>query len=224
MAHVVRIQPGARYNRWKVVEQRKDGWLCRCDCGTERVLTNHQVRRLKSCGCKNIVKQHAKVAAAVKIGPGSRFNRWTVLRRAPYRHRAGIAWICRCDCGTEREIGQPELLRGTSQSCGCRRREMGYRMGIPPSKDLPGLPEGSYDKHEDMETCSNCSASFDTSKEGLVLTAQSRTVANICGGCCAGVRTAKIVIKRPEVGGYQYEQWAPIEVMAGGLTSPKKAG
>jgi hypothetical protein len=74
-----------------------------------------------------------------------------------------------------------------------------------------------------MATCSNCSAEFDPDKEGLVLTAQKRTVANICGGCCDGVRTAKIVVKRPDVGGYQYEQWAPIEVMAGGLTS-KKAG
>jgi hypothetical protein len=74
-----------------------------------------------------------------------------------------------------------------------------------------------------MSNCSNCSAEFDPAKEGLVLTAQQRTVANICGSCCEGVRTAKIVVKRPDVGGYQYEQWAPIEVMAGGLTS-KKAG
>lgn len=74
-----------------------------------------------------------------------------------------------------------------------------------------------------MLNCSNCSASFDPDKEGLVLTAQKRHVAGICGGCCDGVRTAKIVVKRPDVGGYQYEQWAPIEVMAGGLTS-KKAG
>lgn len=74
-----------------------------------------------------------------------------------------------------------------------------------------------------MINCSNCNASFDSAKEGLHVTSRSLAVAAICGACCEGVRTAKIVIKRPDVGGFQYSQWAPIEVMSGGLTS-KQAG
>ena len=73
-----------------------------------------------------------------------------------------------------------------------------------------------------MINCSNCKTPFDESKDGLLLKAGLRIVAGICTDCCENVRTAKIVVKRPDVGGYQYEQWAPIEVMGGGLTS--KAG
>lgn len=45
----------------------------------------------------------------------SRFGRWLVVRRAPPR-----AWICRCDCGTEREVDGGSLRSGRSNGClGC---------------------------------------------------------------------------------------------------------
>jgi len=32
-------------------------------------------------------------------------------------------WICRCDCGTEREVAHSQLKRGITRSCGCLRTE-----------------------------------------------------------------------------------------------------
>jgi hypothetical protein len=51
---------------------------------------------------------------------GQRFGRWTVLRRCPRRdNQRHTFWVCRCDCGTEREVVGCNLrLRGSS-SCGC---------------------------------------------------------------------------------------------------------
>jgi hypothetical protein len=49
---------------------------------------------------------------------GKRFNRWTVLSRAGNIDRYA-AFLCRCDCGTERIIRGHHLSTGASKSCGC---------------------------------------------------------------------------------------------------------
>ena len=58
---------------------------------------------------------------------GQRFGRWVVLRegttRKNKRNENLYYWVCKCDCGTEREIGEHSLIYGQSSSCGCLRRE-----------------------------------------------------------------------------------------------------
>ena len=56
------------------------------------------------------------------ISPGDVFGRWTVVSAAP-GSETGRRWLCRCSCGTEREVAERSLRSGTSQSCGCLRRE-----------------------------------------------------------------------------------------------------
>jgi len=55
---------------------------------------------------------------------GRRFGRWTVLE---YSHSAGVPkkryWLCKCDCGTVRNVASGDLLSGRSKSCGCLQRE-----------------------------------------------------------------------------------------------------
>lgn len=49
---------------------------------------------------------------------GLRFGRWLVMKPAP---RRGIRtmWLCRCDCGTERDVDAHNLTAGSTRSCGC---------------------------------------------------------------------------------------------------------
>jgi len=47
-----------------------------------------------------------------------RFNNWLVVSQAPSR-KGDSYWLCRCDCGTEREVIRHGLTRGKSLSCGC---------------------------------------------------------------------------------------------------------
>lgn len=54
------------------------------------------------------------------IVTGSRFGRLMVTGPAETRYR----WICRCDCGTTKEIYGGSLQRGLTRSCGCLRREV----------------------------------------------------------------------------------------------------
>lgn len=55
---------------------------------------------------------------------GERFGRWLVLSRAGSNPRGKSAWLCRCDCGTERIVSLPSLRSGDSRSCGCLNREV----------------------------------------------------------------------------------------------------
>lgn len=64
---------GHRYGRWTVLSYTGENtsrnnckWLCRCDCGTERVVNQKSLRsgQLKSCGCL----QRERMAAAFTHG------------------------------------------------------------------------------------------------------------------------------------------------------------
>ena len=54
---------------------------------------------------------------------GRQFGRWTVIERgntyvAPNGGRK-TTWLCRCECGKEKEVDSQALRRGSSASCGC---------------------------------------------------------------------------------------------------------
>lgn len=49
---------GKKFNKWTVMRRAKrtkdgkSGWLCRCDCGTERVITSYALKTNRTRGCK----------------------------------------------------------------------------------------------------------------------------------------------------------------------------
>jgi hypothetical protein len=55
---------------------------------------------------------------------GRRFSRWLVLSQGKTDKRKRIFWVCRCDCGIEREVEGTSLRTGTSKSCGCYSAEV----------------------------------------------------------------------------------------------------
>ena len=83
--------------------------LCRCDCGTEKVIC---IRRLvphsRSCGCVN---------SADIIPEGTVYGTWTVgaYGKDPDTGRCGF-W-CRCACGTEALVEGRALRAGRSTGC-----------------------------------------------------------------------------------------------------------
>lgn len=67
-----------------------------------------------------------------------RFGRLTVLGFAGKRGRK-LYWLCRCDCGTSKEIHGDHLKAGRTRSCGCLNREaqrqsFGKHHGAPADK------------------------------------------------------------------------------------------
>lgn len=49
---------------------------------------------------------------------GQKFGKLTAIRRADSR-KGKTYWLCRCDCGNEKEIQTSHLRSGLIQSCGC---------------------------------------------------------------------------------------------------------
>lgn len=53
---------------------------------------------------------------------GQRFGRLVVIGEAPRRNKKTY-WLCRCDCGIEREFWAGSLRNGITRSCGCLQRD-----------------------------------------------------------------------------------------------------
>ncbi len=115
---------GERFFAWTVLsfaEMRKGRafWLCRCDCGAEKIIAASNLKRgmPRSCGCLN--RDNLS---------GQRFFRWTAIRFSPSSDGKSY-WLCRCDCGVERDVATATLKNGSSKSCGCWKEEVNRKNG-----------------------------------------------------------------------------------------------
>jgi len=58
---------------------------------------------------------------------GSTFERWTVLAEGGRAKNGSIKYLCRCECGTQREVLSRSLKAGVSKSCGCLMKELAVK-------------------------------------------------------------------------------------------------
>ena len=82
--------------------------LCICDCGNECVVKTKLLRSgyVKSCGCKS---NNREIDMTDQI-----FGEWHVLKKSDIKGY----WVCRCSCGTVKDVNGHELRRGNTLSCG----------------------------------------------------------------------------------------------------------
>ncbi len=105
----------------------KTMWLCRCDCGKEKVVAKQLLTSgiVTDCGCKKKERQHKKI----KDLAGKRFGRLIAIEPTERRDSKGsVFWKCRCDCGNETEVDENSLTSGNTVSCGCRKSEVQGRI------------------------------------------------------------------------------------------------
>lgn len=125
---------GQRFGRYVALRRVNDRgpsrWLCRCDCGTEKVVRmSHLIDgSTVSCGCyrREMGKRMAvenKIDERSHLHPGDRFGRWVVIQEDQSRGHP-YHYICRCDCGTVRPVNRRGLVTGSSKSCGCYHKEV----------------------------------------------------------------------------------------------------
>ena len=127
---------GKKFGEWTVLKQASPGkngetrFLCRCSCGTERIITSYNLRNgySKSCG-------HATTGFHDLTGKA--FGELTVLYKAKNQTMAGqTVWTCRCSCGNIVDVGGWELRSQNTRSCGCKKEELKRqtnleRYGVP---------------------------------------------------------------------------------------------
>jgi hypothetical protein len=54
---------------------------------------------------------------------GVKFNRLTAIRLIGL-YRGDAVWLFRCDCGTEKQLTGFNVVRGSTKSCGCFKKEL----------------------------------------------------------------------------------------------------
>lgn len=122
---------GQQIGEWTVLEKvkipgRKNAtYLCRCSCGTERVVEGRHLKdgSSKSCGCQRKIDN-----PSVKDLSGQRFGKLTVLKRAGSDNRNHALWLCQCDCGNQCIKSGRHLVDLTSTSCGCNSTSSGENL------------------------------------------------------------------------------------------------
>ena len=99
-------------------------WKCLCDCGnyTEALSNNLKSGNKISCGCLSHKGSPGITPSNYNNLTGRRFGRLVVIKRvSPVGSK--VRWLCRCDCGAEKDIGAYELTSGNTRSCGCLQGE-----------------------------------------------------------------------------------------------------
>ena len=133
---------GQTFGRLKVLERvenkispnghSKVMWKCLCECGNIIESISQSIRRgmTTSCGCYN-----KEVVSNIKLHNliGKRFGRLTVIERdLNFKSLEGVPkWICKCDCGKTVSVLAKSLIRKSTKSCGCLRKDLLF-------KDLTG--------------------------------------------------------------------------------------
>jgi len=119
---------GKQYGNWTILKELGGNKvLCRCGCGTEKMVQKGSIMRGESysCGCGSL---HALNNLAGQV-----FTNLTVLNYT--RDHGKTLWECQCKCGTIRSFRADLLTSGRRKSCGCLRTEKSYLM----EKGLVGL-------------------------------------------------------------------------------------
>ena len=116
---------GKKFGRLLVVSRdrnNKDGrtrWKCKCDCGNEKTVNGKDLRRgmTKSCGC-----YHREIIRNNLVG--KKFGRFLVIKEAERKtNDRNLVYLCKCDCGNEKEVKGGSLVFGSTKSCGCYNKE-----------------------------------------------------------------------------------------------------
>ncbi len=108
---------GRRFGKLTVIKELGGGRiLCRCDCGKEKEFNKSNVKRGLTKSCGSCIRRHTR-RDLIKDIVGRRFGKLVVLKELGYRRV-----LCRCDCGTIKEINKSHLLSGDIVSCGCEHK------------------------------------------------------------------------------------------------------
>lgn len=155
---------GQRFGRLIVIEEttRPHGsrrWLCRCDCGAEKVIIQPSLRsgNTRSCGCLGLERLKQGADAKFQDLTGERFGRLVVASYQAKRGGRG-SWRCRCDCGAIHHVRPDCLLAGTTKSCGCLSSDRAREVHL-----THGHTEGQH-KSREYQSWSNMISRVDARK------------------------------------------------------------
>ena len=166
---------GKKFEKLTVISlDRKDSnnkkyYLCKCDCGNEKVIRSDSfvTGKTKSCGCLNKEVNSNRKGEKVKDITGQVYGRLTALYRLDRTNKYyNSFWICKCECGNEVEVRLSQLTTGKTKSCGCLNRELSSKRMKGSNHPMYGIKGEAHhkwnpnltdkDRHDKRDTVENC--------------------------------------------------------------------
>lgn len=108
-AATTKVKPGQRYGKWTVIKSvpldktytngLRTGWLCRCDCGTDRVVAAKSLTsgESRSCGCVTAAKAKQRLSGSIGRYEGTAVSK--LVKNAPTKSSKtgirGVYWSTR---------------------------------------------------------------------------------------------------------------------------------
>ena len=112
------LEKGQKIGYWTLLEYKgkiksRDSWLCKCVCGTEKIIQQRTLlnKDSTSCGCMRIKSKQMNIE-------GQKFGKLKVISFA-YSKDTHTYWNCVCDCGKDFIACGKRLKNGMTKSCGC---------------------------------------------------------------------------------------------------------
>lgn len=106
---------GKQFGEWTVESyshssNRTTYWNCRCSCGVHAEIGSQSLRKGRTKSCGHIVREDLTE---------QQFGEWTVISMNALNSNLGTQeCLCRCSCGTVRNVHIKNLITGKSKSCG----------------------------------------------------------------------------------------------------------
>jgi len=130
-AETLKFRGGEKVGRWTVLgeyiltEKKERKWLCRCDCGTERYVTERSLRYGGSVSCGCFRKERALESNSPDL-TGRQFGELTVIRKVENTKHNATQWLCRCSCGADYVVQGSLLVTGKRTRCAGTAHEKNY--------------------------------------------------------------------------------------------------
>lgn len=110
-------------------DKQGKNYLCKCDCGNEKIFRGSTLTsgKITGCGCNvgkgNIGKIHNKYAIS---HIGEKYNRLEIIdiEKNTQLNQNDYVMVCKCDCGNITNQRYADLLNGKVKSCGCYNKEI----------------------------------------------------------------------------------------------------
>lgn len=111
---------GQIFGDFKVMEYLGNKkWLVQCEvCEETKELYTFNIKKHVGVTCQQ------KKPPTTTINPGDKFGEWEVLS-----YEGNKKYLCRCSCGTVKEVLKVNLINGSSTSCGHSRNHYGDLTG-----------------------------------------------------------------------------------------------
>lgn len=125
--------------------------LTKCDCGTIKEVRLSYVinNKVVDCGCGHQNRLKERIINKYRHLINTKINGWTILDIIPSNDKSSRTYaMCRCQCGTVKNVKLSDITNERSKDCGCGRKE---KMSEMLTKNLVGQRFGKLIVTEMLE-------------------------------------------------------------------------